>query len=232
MSEPRTINLPGSGVDTQSYKLAPGLLQYVESVYVEVDNSAGGDARPTLTVSEQSGVVIAKKRQGEAIASGDTGSATWALRLTDEQAAAVDPFLDVQACRLERHATQTVHTATLTNVSFDTTDYNYGGMFNAGVDATLVTIQETGFYVVQGDARWMAGPIDTKRRSAFIALSGSLDSGQEVPNISGDEARQNVTLVAYMGPGDTIRLVVDQESGGDVTLNRALLAVQRVWKFF
>ncbi len=85
MSEPRTINLPGSGTDTQSYELAPGLLQYVQAVYVTVDNSAGGDARPTLTLSEQSGVVIAKKRQGEAIAAGDTGSATWALRLTDEQ---------------------------------------------------------------------------------------------------------------------------------------------------
>ncbi len=88
MSEPRTINLPGSGADTQSYELAPGLLQYVQAVYVTVDNSAGGDARPTLTLSEQSGVVIAKKRQGEAIAAGDTGSATWALRLTDERTGA------------------------------------------------------------------------------------------------------------------------------------------------
>ncbi len=84
MSEPRTINLPGSGTDTQQYELAPGLLQYVESVYVEIDNSGGGDARPTLTLAEQSGVVIAKKRQGEAIGGGNSGSATWALRLTDE----------------------------------------------------------------------------------------------------------------------------------------------------
>ncbi len=88
MSEPRTINLPGSGTDTQQHELAPGLLQYVESVYVEIDNSAGGDARPTLTLAEQSGVVIAKKRQGEAIGGGNSGSATWALRLTDEQPAA------------------------------------------------------------------------------------------------------------------------------------------------
>ncbi len=84
MSEPRTINLPGSGTDTQSYELAPGLLQYVQAVYVEIDNTAGADARPTLTLAEQSGVVIAKKRQGEPVAAGDTGSATWALRLTDE----------------------------------------------------------------------------------------------------------------------------------------------------
>ncbi len=93
MSEPRTINLPGSGTDTQQHELAPGLLQYVESVYVEIDNSGGGDARPTLTLAEQSGVVIAKKRQGEAIGGGNSGSATWALRLTDELTLATSPIV-------------------------------------------------------------------------------------------------------------------------------------------
>lgn len=88
MAEPRTIVVPISNTsDTVAYTLAPGLAQYVQSVYVEVDNTAGSDARATLTVSEQAGVVIAKKRQGEAIPAGDTGSATWALRLTDEDAA-------------------------------------------------------------------------------------------------------------------------------------------------
>lgn len=87
MSNPRTINQPGNGTDTQQFELAPGLLQYVQSVYVEIDNSAGSDARPTLTLSEQSGVVIAKKRQSESIPAGGTGSGTWALRLDDKSGA-------------------------------------------------------------------------------------------------------------------------------------------------
>jgi hypothetical protein len=85
MADPRTINIGGSRAATQQFELAPGLLQYVQSVYVEIDNSAGAAARPTLTLSEQSGVVIAKKRQGESIPAAGTGSATWALRLDDER---------------------------------------------------------------------------------------------------------------------------------------------------
>jgi hypothetical protein len=64
--------------------LPPGLLQYVQSVLVQVDATAAPAVRPTLSIAEQSGVVIATKRQGEAIPAADTGTATWALRLVDE----------------------------------------------------------------------------------------------------------------------------------------------------
>jgi hypothetical protein len=81
---PRTIVLPGNGTQAATYVLPPGLLQYVQSVLVQVDATAAPAVRPTLSISEQSGVVIATKRQGEAIPAGDTGSATWALRLSDD----------------------------------------------------------------------------------------------------------------------------------------------------
>ncbi len=84
MSDVRTFLLDGVNADTVSYTLAPGLAQFIQAVYIEVDNSAGGDTNPVLSISEQSGVVIAKKRQGESIPAGDSGTATWALRLTDE----------------------------------------------------------------------------------------------------------------------------------------------------
>jgi len=81
VAQPRSINLPGSRARTQQYELAPGLAQYVQAVYVEVDNTAGSSTRPLLTLSEQSGVVIAKKRQDAPIPAGTSDSATWALRL-------------------------------------------------------------------------------------------------------------------------------------------------------
>jgi len=81
---PRTIVLPGTGTQTRSYTLPPGIYQYVQSVLVHVDATAAPAVRPTLRVKEQSGVVIATKRQGQPIPSGDTGTATWALRLVDE----------------------------------------------------------------------------------------------------------------------------------------------------
>jgi hypothetical protein len=81
---PRTIVVAGNGTQAASYTLPPGIFQYVQSVLVQVDATAAPAVRPTLSIAEQSGVVIATKRQGEAIPAGDTGSATWALRLTDD----------------------------------------------------------------------------------------------------------------------------------------------------
>lgn len=56
----------------------------VESVVATIDNSGGGDIQPLLTIRDSSGVVIATKRQVDIIPAGDTGTATFALRLDDE----------------------------------------------------------------------------------------------------------------------------------------------------
>ena len=84
----RTIRVGITGTSaTESYTLAPGLAQYVESVYIEVTNGAASGVHPVLSIAEQAGVVIAKRRQGGTIAASGSGSATWALRLSgDEQA--------------------------------------------------------------------------------------------------------------------------------------------------
>lgn len=87
MAAPSTIIRAGNGTSVVAYTLPAGLFQYIESVLVEVDNGAGADIRPTLRVKSDAGQVIATKRQGEAIPAGDTGTGTWALRLTDETAA-------------------------------------------------------------------------------------------------------------------------------------------------
>jgi hypothetical protein len=84
MASPQTIVRDGSGTQSVSYSLPPGVWQYVEAVFVQIDNSFGGDIRPTLAIETVNGVVMAKKRQAETIPAGDTGTATWALRLDDE----------------------------------------------------------------------------------------------------------------------------------------------------
>lgn len=89
MAKPQTIVRDGSGMRTATYQLPPGLSQYIESVLVEVDNGAAVDVRPSLQVQTVNGQVMAVKRQGEAIPAGDTGTATWALRLDDSAVASV-----------------------------------------------------------------------------------------------------------------------------------------------
>jgi len=81
----QTRVIGGEGGSTMSYRLPAGLFQYVESVYVELDTSGASDARPELAIATDNGVVMARKRQGEDVLGGDTGSATWALRLDDER---------------------------------------------------------------------------------------------------------------------------------------------------
>lgn len=84
-SGPRTITQGGNGQSTVSIELPPIVGFTPESVRVVVDNSGGGPVTATLDIAEQSGVVIATKRQGETIDAGtNPGSATWALRLDDE----------------------------------------------------------------------------------------------------------------------------------------------------
>jgi hypothetical protein len=84
----QTAKEPGNGTGTLSYTLASDSFD-VESVYASVDATAAtGPVTAELTVRDQSGVVIARKKQGVTIPAGAAGSATWALRLDDETTAA------------------------------------------------------------------------------------------------------------------------------------------------
>lgn len=91
--QPRTIDaeIPGPQA-TQEFTLDPGVVFDLEAVYVEIDASgAGGPVTAELTLLEQSGVVIAKKRQSETVDAGAAGTATWALRLDDDDGGVTPP---------------------------------------------------------------------------------------------------------------------------------------------
>lgn len=94
-SAPRTIVVSGTGGNTLAFTWPAGVFLSPESVFADIDaTGAGGPVTATLTIQDQSGVVIAKKRIGETITAGAPGSATWALRLSDDQAssaAAAEP---------------------------------------------------------------------------------------------------------------------------------------------
>lgn len=76
----------GTGTATATFVMPGTVPLAVSSVVATVDNTAGGDTRATLVIRDQAGEVIATKRQGAVIPAGDTGTATWALRLDDELA--------------------------------------------------------------------------------------------------------------------------------------------------
>jgi hypothetical protein len=72
----------GAGATVATFTLPASPLYRVESVVAHVDNTAGGDTTATLTYADTNGEVIAKRPQGDVIPAGDTGTATFALRLT------------------------------------------------------------------------------------------------------------------------------------------------------
>lgn len=89
---PVTAKGQADGSTTASFVIPQTGLD-VEAVYVTIDaTAAAADVTAELTVSDQSGAVIARKVQTEAVTVGTTGSATWALRLLDDGGAVVPPF--------------------------------------------------------------------------------------------------------------------------------------------
>lgn len=86
-TERRTIVVSIDAAQAVSYQLPPDVLQYVQSVVATVDATAAGDVKPTLFVATGNQVVIAAEQQGDAIPAGDTGLATWALRLVGKSGA-------------------------------------------------------------------------------------------------------------------------------------------------
>lgn len=95
---PRTIvvNPDSAPTNSLSFTLPPGVAIDVESVLAAIDATAAGDTTATLTIADSSGAVIARKAQGQVVTGGVVGSATWALRLTDDGGGAGPDLGDVR----------------------------------------------------------------------------------------------------------------------------------------
>lgn len=81
----RTIQVAVAGNSpVESFVLPPNLAPFVDAVFVEIDNTAGADATPILSYAGPGNRTVAQKGQTAVVPAGDTGSATWALRLADD----------------------------------------------------------------------------------------------------------------------------------------------------
>lgn len=82
----------GIAESTLTYQLPLAGRFDIDSAVATIDNTGGGDIQPMLYLTNASGEVIAKKRQSSTIPAGDTGTATWALRLADDGGGAASPI--------------------------------------------------------------------------------------------------------------------------------------------
>lgn len=79
----------GAGTSSRTYTLPSNVGQTVESVVATINNAAGGEQTVTMTIQDSSGEVIATRVQPDTIPAGDTGTATFALRLADDLGGAI-----------------------------------------------------------------------------------------------------------------------------------------------
>jgi hypothetical protein len=235
VADRQTRVLGGNLTRTQSFELAPGILQYVQSVLIEVDTTASPATTPLLTIKTQDGVPIADKEQGRTLDGGGSGRATWALRLDDETEPAADPFLPVLSVYARMTGGQVTLNNTNTSIAFTSVKYDNGGWINLGVDATLFTVPTTGYYTVWAQYEWNIAAAAGQRREAAIVLAGDpfltgFVARENVPTINAIPTSQNVSLSRRLVAGSTLKASVAQGSGGNFTIGSVDFAVTRVWK--
>jgi hypothetical protein len=252
---PRTIVLPGNGTQQASYQLPPLLYQYIQSVYAEVDATAAPDVRPTLAVAEASGQVIAKKRQGESIPAGDNGSATWALRLTDEGvggAGAIStidspdgtivvtnpsgPTTDLVVASIGAHITggpgpTFLSSADTVTCTFTTTQWATPGMVNLGAFPTRIAITSPGLYVchaqVEFDRDTVAAIYSAGFGSGVFPFFNESRTTCSNNNIS-DPSLSASMLMRFVA-GDFVELKATRTAGtAGKQIQNAVLAVERL----
>lgn len=139
--------MAGTGGPTLSFEWPAGVELSLESVYVDVDASgAGGPVTGLLTISDTSGVVIAKKRQSETMDAANPVSATWALRNADDGGGSTGAALKTT------DGTHTVNPTTELRIGrgLGLTNPGAGIAGIAGSAVPYVCVQASGFVVPAG----------------------------------------------------------------------------------
>lgn len=146
-----------------------------------------------------------------------TGEGT---RLSPYYVELADPGWSRPVVRIRRNTSQSIPNNTLTPVTFSTEIFDIGGYWVIG-SPTILTMPETGLYVFGGSGRWAANGTGTRemgfRRNGTQVLH--INDNPSAPTIGAANALyHNVTYQYPLDAGDTLELVVRQESGGALNL--------------
>jgi hypothetical protein len=118
------------------------------------------------------------------------------------------------ACAVSRSTAQSISTATVTYITFDTEVIDTTGtMFSAS--STTITIPETGIYMVSGYCGLAVNA--TGYRRLLLDQNGTFMIIDARPAVSGDNTHMTLNTLLACALGDTLRLAVDHSAG--VSLN-------------
>ncbi len=130
----------------------------------------------------------------------------------------VDPTWERPSARVRRTTTQSIPStdATFTPITFNTAIFDTRTFWSAGAP-TLITIPEQGLYVFGGNGKWAANATGTReigfrRNGSEILLV--VDQPMEATNGGTTVPSSHASYQARLNAGDTLELIVRQESGG------------------
>lgn len=140
---------------------------------------------------------------------------------TDLLAVTTPPMVVVR-----RLITQSINTATVTSVSYNTQLYDPQAMIV--VPGTTVTLDRAGFWALQGGVQFAVNA--TGQRIMMLYHNGAeIDGGaQSVPGNATDLVRCNASTTIQAAAADTVTLEVYQTSGGALNIDEARLVVRYV----
>jgi hypothetical protein len=215
--------VPGEGSNVLTFTIPPGVEFNVESVLAEVDTSAAGSTIGELSIADQSGAVIATKRQSTPIPGGSSGSETWALRLDDDTAGSGGSGWQYNIDNtggwglLETVGNPTLPTSQPSSFTFGDSPSSYsfavnsddGTVFtnNPGTFSHVVTIEAGGNGTLGGTALFI-------QTDASAGASGTTGILEDINGGSGNTTGVAVAAGSASGTIQGVSSQVDQTSGG------------------
>lgn len=145
---------------------------------------------------------------------------------------AITDGVDFSGCQIKRESTvQVIPDTTVTVVSFDTENFDYGGWWTSGSDITVpVTAIDDSHnaIMVYVSARAKFETNATGTRRVRVLLNGTAMGSTTVGGLSGDPTEVIINEGFVVEAGDVITFDVRQTSGGSKDLQLLLV---NVWKY-
>lgn len=132
--------------------------------------------------------------------------------------------------RVFRTTDQTITTATVTPIQFDTTIFNNDNMTELAVNNTRITFNTPGYYYVGGNVRWASAAAGV--RQGIIMLSGGatqVASERVIVDTTALNVTINLGAVWKFVQGDYIELNVFQTSGGNLNVQTVNYDSPAMW---
>lgn len=149
------------------------------------------------------------------------------LRVSENQRAYQDLVM-YEACRVTNSANISIPDSTITNVTFDTEQFDTAGMHSTSSNTHKITIPVDGIYATGACLSWVANA--TGIREMAIQVNGSTIVDETVQASTGGQlTTQNVKTIWKCTAGDVLTTVAYQTSGGALSLFAFLTMSPAFW---